>query len=281
MITIDEAIKVLKDNDYVVYKNTLNEGIDFDLETKMVSYNPSHQNNVDTSINNNPTVDISSIENVPVWSIFRRKKGTGPDGNPLIYALKGENDWIFKSDYDKKNVLKQFKLISDKFINEHSFDITIIVPSTNQLNNYIADTIQSKTNVELITGLVCKLTTEEVDDIVQEFGSNFRNHYGKRYNTAYLELRKYLDHMDELKNGTFCRHFIKNNEMRNVLDFTLKLSDDAYAKYANKINNREVLIIDDVVSRGETIKEMVNIIKTSYSPKSITVLTLLSKLYDN
>ena len=67
--------------------------------------------------------------------------------------------------------------------------------------------------------------------------------------------------------------------MRNVLDFTFKLSDDYFAAYANKINDADVLIIDDVVSRGQTISEIVKIIKTSYAPKSITVLTLLSKLY--
>ena len=33
------------------------EGIDFDPETKTVSYNPSHEDNVDTSLENNPTSD--------------------------------------------------------------------------------------------------------------------------------------------------------------------------------------------------------------------------------
>lgn len=256
----------------------LNEGIDFDFDTKMVSYNPSHQDNVDTSIENNPSIDLSLIEGLPVWSIFKRKKGLGGDGNPLIYALKNENDWIFKSEQDKSDVIKQFKLITDKFLKNHSFDLTLIIPSTNNLNNYIAKEISYKAKVELITGFVRKLTTEEVDELVQDFDSKFRAYYGTKYTQAYYVLREYLDKMDELKNGVFCRHLIKDNQMRNVIDFTLKLSEDHYARFANKINDRDVLIIDDVISRGESIKEMVNIINKSYNPKSVSVMTLLSRL---
>ena len=275
---LEKAIQLLENNDYIVVKKGLNEGIDFDFDTKMVSYNPSHQDNVDTSIENNPSIDLSLIDGVQVWSIFKRKKGLGGDGNPLIYALKNENDWIFKSEQDKSDIIKQFKIITDKFLKNHSFDLTIIIPSTNNLNNYIANEISEKAKVELITGFVRKLTTEEVDELVQNFDSKFRAYYGTKYTQAYYVLREYLDEMDELKNGVFCRHLIKDSQMRNVIDFTLKLSEDHYARFANKINDRNVLIIDDVISRGESIKEMVNIINKSYNPKSVSVMTLLSRL---
>jgi hypoxanthine-guanine phosphoribosyltransferase len=60
----------------------------------------------------------------------------------------------------------------------------------------------------------------------------------------------------------------------------LKASDDSCAEFANKINGHNILIVDDTISRGQTIKEACNIMAESYSPKSITVLTLLSKLYN-
>ena len=85
--------------------------------------------------------------------------------------------------------------------------------------------------------------------------------------------------MDKERNGYFSRHLIKNNQMRDVLDSTLKLSDDRFAEFANKINGQDVLIIDDTISRGQSIKEACQIMLESYAPKSITVLTLLSKLY--
>ena len=62
---------------------TFNEGIDFDPETKTVAYNSSHENYVDISIDNNPTIDGEIVPGVQVWSIFKRKKGeTREDGNP-------------------------------------------------------------------------------------------------------------------------------------------------------------------------------------------------------
>ena len=66
--------------------------------------------------------------------------------------------------------------------------------------------------------------------------------------------------------------------MWDVLDFTLKVSQDRFAEFANKINGQNILIIDDTISRGQSIKEACKIMMESYAPKSITVLRLLSKL---
>lgn len=54
--------------------NSLAKGIDIDPESKTISYNSSHENNVDTSPEYNPTIDKNIFPNVNVWSIFKRKK---------------------------------------------------------------------------------------------------------------------------------------------------------------------------------------------------------------
>ena len=84
--------------------------------------------------------------------------------------------------------------------------------------------------------------------------------------------------MNEKRNGSFSRLFVKDPDMRNVLDVTLKISEDRYAEFANKINGQHILLVDDTISRGQTITNACNIMMDSYAPKSITVLTLLSKL---
>ena len=258
-------------------KQVLDEGIDFDIVTKTVSYNPSHEENVDTSIQNNPTKDVELIPGIPVWSIFKRKKGNAGDGNPLVYALKGEG-WKFKSEKDRLAIEHQFDLIASKFASLYPIGVTMIVPSGNELNKHIAEVVMSKSNnSELIEGVICKLTTEEVNDIGLDFGSKFRDYYKGNVNAAYEQLWKYLEDMNEQRNGTFSRHLIKDPEMRDVLDMTLKASPDKYAEYANKINGQNILIVDDTISRGQTIKEACRIMEESYAPKSITVLTLLSK----
>lgn len=67
--------KIIKDAVGQALNTVLNEGIDFDYDKMTVSYNPSHEENVDTSLNNNPTKDKSIIPGIPVWSIFKRKRG--------------------------------------------------------------------------------------------------------------------------------------------------------------------------------------------------------------
>lgn len=259
--------------------SVINEGIDFDPHTKTVSYNPSHEENVDTSIEHNPTMDGDIVPNVQVWSIFKRKRGLRGDGNPLVYALKGEGGWTFRDESDRNAIEKQFDAIATKFATMYPVGVTILMPSGSELNMHIADVVMSESrNAELIKGVICKLTTEEVDDIVLDFNSKFREFYKDEFNSKYYELGRYLDLMDKERNGYFSRHLIKNNQMRNVLDSTLKLSDDRFAEFANKINDQDVLIIDDTISRGQSIKEACQIMLESYAPKSITVLTLLSKL---
>jgi hypothetical protein len=260
-------------------RSVLKEGISFDYKNRLVSFDPSQEDIVDTSVDNNPSMDNTIVNGVNVWSIFKRKLGTRGDGKPLIRALKGEEDWTFRSDEDRDSIEKQFELIAEKFAKQYPIGVTVLVPSGNRLNNYIADVVMSKSNhARLLEGVVTKITTEEVEEIVLEDGSKFRDYYSDNFDEAFSELGMYLDAMDAERNGYFSRHFVKNQKMRNVLDVTLKVSRDRMAEYANFINGQNILIIDDTISRGQTIKEMINVIKESYAPQSITVLTLLSRL---
>lgn len=257
----------------------IQEGVNFNYEKKLVSYDSSHQRNVDTSVENNPTVDRDLIPGVEVWSIFKRKHGTKGDGNPLVYAMKGEK-WKFASNTDKKAIYHQFNKIADKFVKQYPVGTTIIVPSGNQLNNYIAEIIMAKSkNARLVTNVVCKLTVEDVDDIVMEDNSVFRKVYKGKFERAYEQLWRYLRKMEQKRNGDFFRHLIGDRKMRDVLDRTFKKSDDICAEDANVINGENVLIIDDTISRGQTVREICKIINETFNPKSVTVLTLFSKKY--
>lgn len=219
---INEAVERAVDS-------VLNEGIDFDHDTMTVSYNPSHEENVDTSLKNNPTKDDSIIQGIPVWSIFKRKKGMYGDGNPLVYALKGEG-WTFRSEEDRLAIEKQFDDIATKFAQIYPIGVTIIIPSGNELNYHIAEVVMSKSkNAELLEGAICKLTTEEVNDIVLAKNSFFRQIYKDNFNAAYKQLCVYFEEMDEKRDGTFSRHFIKDKNMRNVLLNTLKVSPGNYS----------------------------------------------------
>ena len=78
---------------------------------------------------------------------------------------------------------------------------------------------------------------------------------------------------------TFRFHLIKDMEMRKVIEHTIKISDEFYGQYVDAINEKNILIIDDSIALGSTIKQACQIITDAYTPKSISVLTLFSPLY--
>lgn len=70
--------------------NHIFEGIDVDKENHIVSFNPNHQEYVDTNDPWNPKPIYNEVYGHKVISIFKRKDTENKlDENPVIYALKG------------------------------------------------------------------------------------------------------------------------------------------------------------------------------------------------
>lgn len=253
----------------------INEGIDVDIN-RNVKMTDKHERLVDTSIENNPTVLTDFVPNVVVWSIFKRKNDEWGDGNPLLYALKGEKGYKLSN---SRQVYSRIEYIIQKFFsNNGGADVTIVVPSTNQLNKSFASLVAKNCkNPQYIDNLFIKMSTEEVADFVYQENSPFRTHYGKLWGQRYKELLTYLNKMPS---DTFQFHKVANMEMRKVIEHTIKLSDELYGQYIDAINDKNILIVDDSLTLGQTIKEACSIIANAYTPKTITVLTLFSPLYE-
>ena len=49
--------------------------------------------------------------------------------------------------------------------------------------------------------------------------------------------------------------------------------------YADLINNKNILLVDDIISHCSSNKKSIRTLKDQYEPKKIDVLTLLSKRY--
>lgn len=152
---------------------------------------------------------------------------------------------------------------------------TILIPSRSYLNDSIVKDVVSKIeNAELLEGFIREMTTEEVADIIlYDDNCIFRQIYKDDFNAAFVQLGKYLERMDKKREGYFSRHLVVDDKMRDVIDMTLKASNDPFARFANKINGQNVLIIDDPISGEQSIQEVYDIIKESYAPKSITLFT--------
>ena len=274
---MEQEVIQLTENDLVgIIVESVNrvlEGIDVDSQ-RNVMVTDKHENLVDTSIENNPTVLTDFVPNIHVWSIFKRKDDDWGDGNPLLYALKNERGYKLSNPRNSR-----MEYIVKKFFEMNgNTDVTIAMPSKNSLNKLFASIVtRNCSNPSYIDNLFIKMSTEEVADFVYQDDSAFRKHYGQFFDQRYKELLSYFRNRPY---DSFQFHKVSNMDMRKVIEHTVKLCDEYYGQYIDAINGKNVLIIDDSLTLGQTIREACKIITSSYTPKSITVLTLFSPLYE-
>ena len=258
----------------------VNEGIDIDKYNLSVSYNPSHEDNVETSEVTNPTMVTKYAPNVEVWSIFKRKVGSTNDGNPLVYAMKGERGWKFKTTRDMNAIYGQIEKIANKFFQNYQSDVTVVVPSQGVLNEVIGNLAKKHNSAALfIDNLFLKLTCEEVLEIILLPNSMFRRVFrnAEDFENAYNTLEKlYMPKM-----GKYYRsHFVKDESIRTAVDQTIRIAEERVGNYMDAINNKNILVLDDNVGYGSTIGQICKLLRQYYSPATITALTLFSEKYD-
>ena len=161
-------------------------------------------------------------------------------------------------------------------------DTIIVLPSTNPLNMKFAEMIvKNSPESELICDVLMKITVDRLLEYVYEPDSEFRKYYKDEFKNKYMELDNYIQsnvRVNRLNSDTipFKRHWIADQTMRNVIDRSMMLND---VSYADLINNKTVLLVDDIISHGNSIRESIRVLKEQYEPKKIDVLTLLSKRY--
>ncbi len=221
------------------------------------------------------------FNNITVWYVFKRfGNRTTCKGNPLIYALKEENNWKFPNQENKEKFFEQVELIIKKFLSMHKPNTIIALPCTNPLDMKFAEMIvKNSPDSELICDVLMKISVERLLDYVYEPDSEFRKYYADDFEIMYRQLEKYIEtniRVNKLYSDTvpFKRHWVEDQIMRNVIDRTMMLNG---ASYGNSINNKNVLLVDDVISQGNSIRESIRILKEQYEPKRIDVLTLLSR----
>lgn len=85
--------------------------------------------------------------------------------------------------------------------------------------------------------------------------------------------------MAQENNGIFSYSYIKPADLRKHISSSVK---DSYIGnellVSPKINNKSILILDDSVSTGQSISEICKNIIHTYTPESITVITLFNSL---
>mgnify|MGYP002520736648 CR=1 FL=1 len=268
-------------------KLPLCEGINYNTFNNTVEFvDDGTEDNVDTSLANNPIKDTRIVNGIPVWSIFKRKSspyGTIEklDGNPLLYAMKNIGGWRFVSKANQQAFEARLEAVVDKFLSLYNAGITVVVPSGGSINQLLANIIKKKAPQSTIIGDVMrKLTTEEVWQELCQLDSPFRRMHGKTPNQWKQTTAEMLDafkKMNMSRNGYFTYH-LTPSRYRGAITTTLGKDETTCAQYVPQFVGKNILIIDDSISRGSTIRNACNIIQ-DFEPNSITVLTLFSKKY--
>jgi hypothetical protein len=228
------------------------EGIDVDSANKIVSINNSHNAGVITNPKRLLSYDINGVK---IYSIFKRLSGKG-DGNPLIKALKNIDGWQLSNE-DRKYIDENIVLLSK----ELNYDSVVMVASSNGFNKRIVSLLSESPIIDVFNKIMA-------DDVELECSSEFSDKERELLQKAY-------DNMQEHNHGIFSFKFIPI-ELRSKF---ANCSTISTVNYSDRINGKNVLIVDDTVTSGSTISQSVQSLLSTYEPKSVKVLTVFSKLY--
>lgn len=258
--------------------DTIVEGIDIDKRNKTVKLTMNHDKGVDFDIVNNPVISkfkSLSGKSYDCISIFKRtsisnsKYETDLDGNPFIYALKEKRGWTF--DISKKEIkeyLMKFVRICDKS-NPNEFDTILCVPSSSELNKRFmesfADILKIKNS---LIDRFYKISLDEIYDYDYIDREQLKKDFGDQWEQKFDEIDEALLKMkgDYFEAKSFPKHLLK------YIHYI-----DARSGYRDLIDNKNIIIIDDIMSTGVTLSNCVDAIEKMFIPKSITIVTLLSR----
>lgn len=275
----------------------LNEG--FDIFNRQIKFTDEHEDILNTSLSGNITHTTPYIydlkDNIDVYSLFKRIEISNDyyhpydknvsDGNPVLYALKQENGWRFCNLKNYNNFWYRFEQILNKFLIDHknNYDTVLCIPSSNFLNTNIINSIKKIANKvgikHIITDGLKTLRADEVYNAIIQPNSYFRSKF-KNDVKAVREVNKFIKIMNDKNNGIFKYHMISDEKYRAAIINTLYVDETFDYEYKIHINDKNILIIDDSITLGQSIKNTIYAITNTYNPKTISVLTMFSELYD-
>ena len=276
---------------------TIEEGLNI-YDNREIEITDEHENGVDTSINTNPTkrqFKVSDNLTIDLYSIFTRNDKLENDGNPLLYALKNENGYRFKSKNALNFFWKRFDEILDKFVKQYGYkdsvvlysedplyNTGILLPSNHYINKEIGRRIKLKFSNKLlvIDDILMKLDPDHVYEECIAPDSYFKKYWKAKGELKYQEklelLKRSIKKMNNSPEQCFSMHHL-HKSIRPYVIKTMILNGKYIFAYNQYINDKNILFIDDSITFGQSLKEAINIIIDTYQHKSVTALTMLSQ----
>lgn len=260
----------------------LSEGISVNRvgEDNIVTFDNSDKSIQDGPIKGQLILPNSQIP-ITTYSMFKRVNNLAgvSDGNPLLQALKEKPHWLLSNPED---FWKRFGELLSLFLKDHQNERIIMIPSNHSVNNKFKERIeQLAPNTMIFTGVLTKLTVDEIIYMIEDSNSYFRQYWIKQnanLNEIYEKTYHYLNRMKEKNGGIFSYSMIPDMSIRKSIVNSLKVGD-AGDIYHSEFNGKDVLLLDDSISVGQTAESAINALKTCYQPHSISLITIFSELY--
>ena len=238
-------------------------GIDITNDNQIL-FNDTHQKLVNTDINSNPTTSI--VHNIKIHSIYKRVKTKSNhwDGNPLIYALKNQKGYRL-SRAEFKKFLYSFHFILNKLLEDKNYDLILVLPSSSN----VAKGVAKKVSISLTKTLNVYdiFEKQSISEVIEKIDISVVTNKNKL-----KELKHQLSKLQKMdKNKTFSMKNVPPKIREYFVPLKLKAKFD-FSHYKN------ILIVDDLLATGNSIKSARDIILTQNSKVNIEGLCLFSGL---
>lgn len=210
-------------------------------KNKAVTIDHTHQERLDTSIDNNPTT--ASIDGLELTFVFRRKSSRKEDGdgNPLIYALKKIRGYSIVPMYERMffDIAEE---VCEKFRENINADYLMPVPSGHGVCGDFCGMLSQWFDIpSLEPDFLGKKTISQILQEADESGAKISETHERSYRMLLGRLRK--------ADG--------DNE------FQMKEVDVKLRQYFNplmairetpELSEKRVLIVDDLMSSGTSLR---------------------------
>jgi len=243
-------------------------GFNVNNDTKVVTVDHSHNNYAITSTNGNPTTTI--INGLTITSILRRTKGKREksslgDNSPMLYAFK--NIEGLSTTYSSvTSLVKNCHTILEQFIQntEVEWDCIIPMPSSHEIANIVSKRVirKSMTN-RLEYSALKKISASDARNQLQNL--NISSKEKTQLNNFIKKFAKDFSWSDD-----FQMKSIKAPKLRK------HINPLTIGRFLISTPPRNILLIDDMITSGQTLYCAEQAIKQRYPMANISALTLLS-----
>lgn len=250
----------------------LAEGIYVDDTRKIVTLNDTTK-----GVDFNGPIEYPA-KDITVISMFKRtpydktdENSKDVDGNSFIYALKEKDGW--KIEISNEEIHKYCrKFISNCEKLHRTFDTIVMIPTTSKINERFMKVISKyvKSNANIKDLFDKRSLNDDLKDII------YYDKIAKLNNAKRVKqkVERYIKDQKENECEYFEAKLFKKEYLKYIKSLTTTGKD-----YSEELYDKDVLILDDTYSTGETISRAVDAIRANYNPKSITAITLLSKKF--